>query len=213
MSTTTPRIGLKSPEGTDPFLTQDFIDNWSTIDTAVGDLQDVLSGGIDADSLNGHPDTYFYSADNPPPATPSGGDVDYAGPMWRGYGGASPWIVRGANQTLNVTAIRAVTPAAGRLMFFITAMFSSPGSAAQYASITGKVDGTAVPGGYTRSGIPAVGGGSGTAWYSVPLLGHADVNAGNHTISFDWSVGNGTPSVTLYYWRCLAFFGTAGTTF
>ncbi len=69
MSTTTPRIGLKSPEGTDPFLTQDFIDNWSTIDTAVGDLQDVLSGGIDADSLNGHPDTYFYSADNPPPAT------------------------------------------------------------------------------------------------------------------------------------------------
>lgn len=36
MSTLSPRMSLKRPDGTDPFLTQDFVDNWNKIDAAPG---------------------------------------------------------------------------------------------------------------------------------------------------------------------------------
>lgn len=36
MATYTPRLGLKRPEPTDPFLTQDFFDNYNTLDSAPG---------------------------------------------------------------------------------------------------------------------------------------------------------------------------------
>jgi len=36
MSTLTPRLLLKRPDGADPFLRQDFVDNWNKIDAAPG---------------------------------------------------------------------------------------------------------------------------------------------------------------------------------
>lgn len=36
MSTLTPKIGLKRPDGTDPFLRQDFVDNYNKLDAAPG---------------------------------------------------------------------------------------------------------------------------------------------------------------------------------
>ena len=36
MSTLTPRYGLKRPDDTDPFLTQDFVDNYNKLDAAPG---------------------------------------------------------------------------------------------------------------------------------------------------------------------------------
>lgn len=36
MSTLSPRMSLKRPDDTDPFLTQDFVDNWNKIDAAPG---------------------------------------------------------------------------------------------------------------------------------------------------------------------------------
>lgn len=45
MSTLTPTIALKKPDGSDPFLTQDFDDNYDKIDLAIKALQDQLAGG------------------------------------------------------------------------------------------------------------------------------------------------------------------------
>ncbi len=36
MSTLTPRLSLKRPDGSDPFLTQDFVDNYNKLDAAPG---------------------------------------------------------------------------------------------------------------------------------------------------------------------------------
>jgi hypothetical protein len=36
MSTLSPRMGLKRPDDSDPFLSQDFVDNWNKIDAAPG---------------------------------------------------------------------------------------------------------------------------------------------------------------------------------
>lgn len=45
MATNTPTIALKKPDGSDPFLTQDFDDNYDKIDLAIKNLQDAVSAG------------------------------------------------------------------------------------------------------------------------------------------------------------------------
>lgn len=70
MATTTPTIGLKKPEGSDPFLTEDFAANYDKIDAAFAARPPAGSGGgIDATTLGGSPKSYFYGPHNPPPAT------------------------------------------------------------------------------------------------------------------------------------------------
>lgn len=70
MATSTPTIGLKKPEGSDPFLTEDFASNYDKIDAAFAARPPAGSGGgIDATTLGGSPKSYFYGPHNPPPAT------------------------------------------------------------------------------------------------------------------------------------------------
>jgi hypothetical protein len=82
MSTTTPTIGLKKPEGSDPFLTEDFASNYDKIDAAFaarppGGGSGSSSGG-DAATLQGHPASFFYSSANPPPTGAGGSTTDAA---------------------------------------------------------------------------------------------------------------------------------------
>jgi hypothetical protein len=68
MATTTPTIGLKKPEGSDPFLTEDFAANYDKIDAAFAARPAAGSGGgVNADTLGGSPKSYFYGPHNPPP--------------------------------------------------------------------------------------------------------------------------------------------------
>lgn len=45
MSSQTPTIDLKKPEGSDPFLTSDFADNYDKIDAAVAELRSTTGSG------------------------------------------------------------------------------------------------------------------------------------------------------------------------
>lgn len=53
MSTLTPTIGLKKPDGSDPFLTDDFDHNYDLIDAAIHALQQQVAGGGGAGSGSG----------------------------------------------------------------------------------------------------------------------------------------------------------------
>lgn len=80
MATTTTVLGLKKPEGSDPFLASDFATNWQKIDDAIGQLRSEGQGSIDADTLGGHPASYFQPAGSYAAAvhshTGDGGTVD-----------------------------------------------------------------------------------------------------------------------------------------
>lgn len=68
MPTTTPTIGLKKPEGSDPFLTEDFASNYDKIDAAFAQRPPAGAGGVEASTLGGSPKSFFYGPHNPPPA-------------------------------------------------------------------------------------------------------------------------------------------------
>lgn len=80
MSSTSPTIGLKIPEGSDPFLTEDFASNLQKIDQAFAQRPPSGGGQVDAATLGGSPKSYFYGPHNPPPATGVGSHThaDYA---------------------------------------------------------------------------------------------------------------------------------------
>lgn len=81
MSSQTPTIGLKKPEGSDPFITEDFASNLDKIDAAFAARPAGGSGGGsggDAATLQGHPASFFYSSANPPPTGAGGSTTDAA---------------------------------------------------------------------------------------------------------------------------------------
>lgn len=211
MSTLTPNIGLKKPDGTDPFLTNDFDANYTLIDSAIKALQDSVAelggggGSLDAATLQTHPASYFYSAGNPPPG--GGGGAGNQPNSWSSqlYANSSKGV-----GTTNYLIKHVVVPAAGvlniQVMVYVALPSATPGLC--YANI--KVDDVAA--GYVAyAGVPDLNISGGYTRMTIVATAQVAVVTGNHSISFDFVVSTGP--VTIVHWRSIAVLAQLGTTY
>jgi hypothetical protein len=216
MSTTTPTIGLKKPEGTDPFLTQDFADNWDKVDDAIADIQSDIAGlggggTLDADTLEGHPASYFYSPGNPPPGGGGGSDSHL---VYGWNASASPSQALARSTAYNFVAKKIVVPTGGAsIMCWIRTEYAIPSNAQEAFSVQATLDGSVT--GIISDTLVPIANTSG-AWYleNVLMLTMASVSAGNHTVGFRVTVGSGTSSYhTFRRWSANIIAFTPGGTF
>jgi hypothetical protein len=214
---TTPTIGLKSPEGTDPFLTQDFIDNWGAIDDAIADDRAAIADAkASADTLQGHPASYFYSPDNEPAGGGGGGGGTEDPRPYTWFGAGNINQSKAAGSTTTYVGSRLVAPVAGRLFIDLSVYVAFPAGTPGLVNITQLVDDANASGSnlYSGGAVPDFNL-SGVTRMTIPNFGVKDVNAGQHTASFQFSVqgGGSWGPVTLYFWKMRTTLVRTGATF
>lgn len=219
MSQTTPTIGLKTPEGTDPFLTDDFVQNWNKVDDAFAavqaDIAALETGGGDATTLDGNDSSYFYSPANPPPGGGGGGGSDsFQAYSWAGAGNLSVGLA--ANSLTSYQASKITLPASGSLSIWIYAEFGLPANAQQSFRLNALVDGSSadIASLGSQSLVPYAHT-SGT--WNVPVTHLAlktGLGAGNHLVTFTVQVGSGSSSYnTFRHWKAIMVYTTPGATY
>jgi len=182
MSTFTPRLQLKRHDGSDPFLRQDFVDNFNKIDAAPGShvctsASRPLWGAAQANRLIFETDTRS--------------QWSWSGTAWLPVLSATNgWVLgatpgayqgRGVAATYSLGSITTTRP--GSLLLDMAAILSCVDTAAQGASIQAYVDGAAASG--STGFIQWTGSNNDASWgdYRTTVTkGYKAVNPGAHTI-------------------------------
>lgn len=228
MSTLTPNIGLKKPEGTDPFLTEDFDHNYDLIDSAIKALQDSVAAGtggtggtggttgpIDAATLQSHPASYFYSAANPPPGTGGTSTDDHSVLAWQFGHNLNMGLSNNATSP-SVSLQRCVVPT-GTFRIIVTcyAEFFLPANVAQTIRLDGQIDGSNANISTLASliGVP-IANTAGNWYVNATHVFTATVSGGNHLAAITATVGAGASAyVTFRHVKGYVMLASDGMTY
>lgn len=199
MSTLTPRMNLKRPDGSDPFLTQDFVDNYNKMDAAPG--------------------VHICTSSTKPSwgAAQAGRTIfltDYKcfqwwdGSAWQSERAAPGMFAGGAlfetnlskNASVVYNLLNFTTPRPCQLAVWMNMTFGCDSRFSQ--SIFGRIvfdGGDTLLGGYSDS-LRFTGNSSDTssdAYLTLSLLGMVSVSAGAHTLGGKVTVGSYNTSIIL----------------
>lgn len=203
MSSFTGRLGLKRNDGSDPFLRQDFVDNWNRLDAAPGThictsttrptWTAAQQGRLILETDTGSLYQWNGSTWVDPQAIPT---------YW------SAALVVNATLAKNVTAnytLRTINvPRAGVLAIHAGVRAGVASTSQAGVSFYPMVDGVLVPisGQGSYLGFPADSSGS-SDYREAPIIGYASVAAGSHTIGMRVTVANLAAGITLANFRAL----------
>jgi hypothetical protein len=210
VSTSSPKLLLKRPDGTDPFLRQDFVDNWNKIDAAPG----------------------IYVCDSttrPSWASAQAGRMIFLtdwkqlqywdGSSWNNERTAVPFFAGGAifdatvgkNATPVYNIVNITTPRPATLAIMMSATVSCDSRFTQDVYFRANVDGgDLLLGGYSDA-IRFTGksdDSSADMKMTVTALAQATVTAGSHSLKGKFTIGTYNTSVIIRGIKTLAFLGT-----
>lgn len=210
MSTLSPRLGLKRPDDTDPFVTQDFVDNYNILDAAPG--IHVCTSTTRPTWGSGQAGRVIFVTDWKQLQYWSGSawqDERTATGMFASGAVFDATVAKSTNATYNLINLTSPRPASLAIMLSLTVTCDVRFSQNITASIL--YDSTDVLlGGYADAmrftGNTAES--SADAQQSVTMLGLVPMTAGSHTIGGRVSVGNYNTSVVVRGLKAVAVMGT-----
>lgn len=209
MSTLSPRLGLKRPDDTDPFLTADFVANYNILDASPGAF-------------------ICTSSTRPSWGSAQAGRVifmtDYKsfqwwdGTSWQNERAATGLYAGGAifnatlskNSTTTYNIITLTTPRPVSLAIFMNATVSCDSQHTQYFSGRIVFDGGDILLGNYSDAIRFVGDSanpSADAQMTLPMMAQVNLSAGSHTVGGKIIVGGYNTSVTLRGIKSIAVLG------
>lgn len=209
MSTLSPRLGLKRPDDTDPFLTADFVNNYNILDASPGVF-------------------ICTSSTRPAWGSAQAGRVifmtDYKcfqywdGTTWQNERAATGLYAGGAifnatlskNSTTTYNIITLTTPRPATLMILMNATVSCDSQHTQYFSGRIVFDGGDLLLGNYSDAIRFVGDSSNPsadAQMTLPMMAIVNVSAGSHTVGGKIIVGGYNTSLTLRGIKSTAVLG------
>lgn len=210
MSTLSPKMSLKRPDGTDPFLRQDFVDNWNKLDAAPGVYICTSStrptwGSAQAGRMIFMTDwkqlQYWDGSSwvNPRASVPffAGGTL------------LDATVGRNAAPIYNVVNIN--TPQPTTLAIIMSTTIICDGQHTQSASLRINVDGSDILLGGYSDGLRFTGNTGDTTsdtTQTVTAIAQAAITAGAHSLKGKVIVGGYNTSVTIRGIKTLAFLGT-----
>lgn len=214
MSTTTAVLGLKKPEGSDPFRTADFAENWQKIDDEIGNLQAAGGGGGGGITQAEGDLRYVRTVNNVGPD--GAGDVAVAGGGGADYDRPYTWVKTGAvrayrapGTTTNFVIGTYTMPTDGFLLIDFLLEIAFYTNQTQTITMIPKIDGlyafyppSTSPQEQSTAGLGVNFGQAGHVRMTVPLLGGKAVVAGARNVSVDLTIGSsvgGNPYV--YGWQ------------
>lgn len=199
MSTLTPRLGLKRPDGSDPFLAQDFVDNYDKLDAAPG---------VHICTSTTKPNWGSAQAGRVAFLTDYKAFQWWDGSAWQSERSASGMFAGGAlfdatlskNASVVYNLLNFTTPRPCQLAVWLNMTLACDSRFSQ--SVFGRIvfdGGDTLLGGYSDS-LRFTGNSGDTssdAYLTMTLLGMVSVSAGSHTIGGKVTLGAYNTSVIL----------------
>jgi hypothetical protein len=211
MATYTTRLGLKKPAGVDPFLRQDFEDNWEALDLAPG-LHICTSGS--------RPSWAAALAGRCILETDTGSIYRWTGSTWHqvkqspnGWNYLNNW----ANETISpsatptktiTTTLNSSTP--GNIFFVCASSVQYPRGSVQEIFQGFQVNDVNRHNGersMARWAIPtgSIPGSPDNNVQEIVVMGSSPINVGNNSLKVPFEVGNGANAVTIRYTRTIVW--------